>query len=73
VNTSEVEDVIQKALAVKDGPVIVEFKVVPEDNVYPMIPAGQTWNEIIDIPDEEVSGVNGEEIESEELITLTKG
>jgi hypothetical protein len=38
-----------------------------------MIPAGQTWNEIIDIPDEEVSGVNGEEIESEELITLTKG
>ena len=73
VNTNEVEDVIKKALAVKDGPVVVEFKVVPEDNVYPMIPAGQTWNEIIDIPDEEVSGINGEERESEELITLTKG
>jgi hypothetical protein len=58
---------------VKDGPVIVEFKVVQEDNVYPMIPAGQTWNEIMDFPEEELSNVAGEEIESEELITLTKG
>ena len=71
--TDEVEDVIRKALAVKDGPVIAEFKVVKEDNVYPMIPAGQTWNEIIDVPEEELSKVDGEDIESEELITVTKG
>jgi acetolactate synthase-1/2/3 large subunit len=71
--TDEVEDVIRKALAVKDGPVIVEFKVVQEDNVYPMIPAGQTWNEIIDVPEAELSSVEGEDVESEELITVTKG
>jgi hypothetical protein len=53
--------------------VIVEFKVVQEDNVYPMIPAGQTWNEIMDVPDKELSDVQGEEAETEELITLTKG
>ncbi len=71
--TDEVEDVIRKALAVKDGPVIVEFKVVQEDNVYPMIPGGQTWNEIIDVPEAELSSVVGEDVESEELITVTKG
>jgi len=73
IETSEVEDVIKKALAVKNGPVIVEFKVVQEDNVYPMIPAGQTWNEMLDVPNQELSEVEGEEIETEELITLTKG
>jgi len=71
--TSEVEEVIAKALAVKNGPVIVEFKVVPEENVYPMIPAGQTYNEIMDVPDKELAGVQGEDVESEELITMTKG
>ena len=72
-STDEVEDVIKKALAVKDGPVIVEFKVVQEDNVYPMIPAGQTWHELMDVPDAEASNGEMEEAEVEELITLTKG
>lgn len=71
--TGEVEEVIRKALAVKEGPVVAEFKVVKEDNVYPMIPAGQTWNEIMDVPEEELSHVEGEDVESEELITVTKG
>jgi acetolactate synthase I/II/III large subunit len=71
--STEVEDVLKKAMEIKDGPVIVEFKVVNEDNVYPMIPAGQTWNELMDIPDQELSNVRGEEAASEELITLTKG
>jgi acetolactate synthase I/II/III large subunit len=49
--TDEVEGVIQKAIVHKDGPVFVEFVVAQEDNVYPMIPAGQTVNEMIDTPD----------------------
>lgn len=49
--TDEVEGVIQKAMSHKGGPVFVEFVVAQEDNVYPMIPAGQTVNEMIDTPD----------------------
>jgi acetolactate synthase-1/2/3 large subunit len=49
--TEEVEDVLRRAMAHNDGPVFVEFVVAKEDNVYPMIPAGQTVNEMIDTPD----------------------
>ncbi len=48
---SEVDGAIKKALAHKDGPILVEFVVVPEENVFPMIPAGQTVNEIMDCPE----------------------
>jgi acetolactate synthase-1/2/3 large subunit len=47
----EVEGAIREALAHKDGPMLVEFVVAPEENVFPMIPAGQTVNEIIDSPE----------------------
>ncbi|MEK7250535.1 MAG: biosynthetic-type acetolactate synthase large subunit [Bacteroidota bacterium] len=49
--SSEVEDVIREALAHKDGPIFVEFKLEKEDNVYPMIPTGQTVNEMLDTPE----------------------
>jgi acetolactate synthase-1/2/3 large subunit len=49
--TGEVDGVIQKAMSHNSGPVFVEFVVAQEDNVYPMIPAGQTVNEMIDTPD----------------------
>jgi len=48
---AEVEGAIHKALAHKDGPMLIEFIVAPEENVYPMIPAGQTVSEIIDSPE----------------------
>ena len=48
---SDVEKGIKTALAHNKGPVFVEFIVAREDNVYPMIPAGQTVNEIMDNPD----------------------
>jgi len=48
---ADVEGAINKALAHKDGPMLVEFIVAPEENVYPMIPAGQTVNEMIDSPE----------------------
>jgi acetolactate synthase I/II/III large subunit len=47
---SELAGTVRKALDYNDGPVLVECVVAKEDNVYPMIPAGQTVNEIIDTP-----------------------
>lgn len=70
--TNEVDDVIEKMFSV-EGPVLVEFKVVKEDNVYPMIPAGQTYNEIIDTPDEAVDALNGEKETDLEMVTISKG
>ena len=34
----------------ESGPVIVDFMVEPEENVYPMIPAGESVNELIEEP-----------------------
>ncbi len=45
------EPAIREALAYNDGPMLIEFVVEPEENVYPMIPAGQSVNEIMDSPD----------------------
>jgi acetolactate synthase-1/2/3 large subunit len=42
----EVEEVIRQALATP-GPVIMEFKVDPEENVMPMVPAGAAINEMV--------------------------
>ncbi|MEG3639737.1 biosynthetic-type acetolactate synthase large subunit [Magnetococcus sp. PR-3] len=42
----EVTGVIEKALAV-DGPVVMDFRVNREANVYPMVPAGAALNEMI--------------------------
>lgn len=71
--TSEVEGAIREAMAHKDGPVFVEFAVAKEDNVYPMVPAGQTVNEMLDTPvpvGEPSSNGNGK---VEELMILEKG
>lgn len=69
--TEEVDDVIQKIFAT-EGPVLAEFKVLKEDNVYPMIPAGQTYNEIMDVPDD--AKMTGDENKDElTLVTISKG
>ncbi len=44
---NNVDEILDQALAYNDGPVLVEFKVVKEDMVFPIIPAGQTVNEIM--------------------------
>jgi acetolactate synthase-1/2/3 large subunit len=46
----EADAALERALAYNEGPIFVEFVVAQEDNVYPMIPAGQTVNEMLDIP-----------------------
>ena len=47
----EVAGAIEKAMA-HEGPVIVDFVVDPEENVYPMIPPGESVNELIEAPDQ---------------------
>ncbi|MEE9260393.1 MAG: biosynthetic-type acetolactate synthase large subunit [Candidatus Scalindua sediminis] len=41
----DVRPVIEKAISI-NGPVVIDFRVEPEENVYPMIPAGQTISQI---------------------------
>jgi len=45
-NSSDVEDAIHQALSIK-GPVFVDFKVEPEEDVYPMVPAGAPINNML--------------------------
>jgi len=46
---SQVKTAIMKAIDY-DGPALVDFVVEEEENVYPMIPAGQTIKELIEEP-----------------------
>ena len=46
---TQVAAAIQDAMA-HDGPALVDFIVDPEENVYPMIPAGESINELIEEP-----------------------
>ena len=43
----EVDAAITKALSSTDKPVIIDFNVSKEENVYPMVPAGKTIKETI--------------------------
>ena len=47
----QVADAIGKAMEY-DGPVIVDFVVDPEENVYPMIPPGESVKELIEAPEQ---------------------
>ena len=69
--TEEVEGVIRAALS-HEGPVVVEFRVAKEDNVYPMVPAGQTVKEMIDVPDDLPAGPEENEKDLQMMI-MEKG
>jgi acetolactate synthase I/II/III large subunit len=43
----ELDSVIDRALAYKDGPCIVDVRVKREEKVYPMVPAGAPLNDMI--------------------------
>jgi acetolactate synthase-1/2/3 large subunit len=67
VNTSDgVPAAVREALAYREGPILVEFVVEREDNVYPMIPANQTVAEMLDTPLEPVDG-------TDRIVVLQKG
>ena len=46
-NPKEVESLLDQALAINDRPVFIEFKVVKEDMVFPMVPAGASIGEMM--------------------------
>jgi len=46
---SHVRDAVTDAMAV-DGPALIDFRVEPEENVYPHLPAGGTVAEMIEGP-----------------------
>jgi acetolactate synthase I/II/III large subunit len=43
----QVVPALQQALAITDRPIVIDFRVTQEENVYPMVPAGQSFKEII--------------------------
>jgi acetolactate synthase I/II/III large subunit len=43
----EVEPAIKKALSIKDRPIIIDFHISKEENVYPMVPSGKSVKEMI--------------------------
>ena len=46
--TEEVRPALEKALSI-DGPVLLDFRVDPEENVSPMVPAGERIDKMIDL------------------------
>jgi len=48
--TDEVEPILREALKINDRPVLIDFKTVEEDNVFPMIPAGTGVEQMLDYP-----------------------
>ena len=47
--SSEVDDAIRRANA-HPGPVLIDFRVEPEGNVWPMVPAGASLSETVEAP-----------------------
>ena len=44
---SEVREIIEEALKIDDRPVLMDFHVDREENVFPMVPAGKSYREMI--------------------------
>ncbi len=49
----DVEPAIEKAMA-EDGPFLLDFRVEPEENVYPMVPPGEAITEMMEEPREAI-------------------
>jgi len=46
--TEEVRPALEKALEI-DGPVLLDFHVDPEENVFPIVPPGERIDKMIDL------------------------
>ncbi|OGU31052.1 MAG: acetolactate synthase, large subunit, biosynthetic type [Ignavibacteria bacterium GWA2_55_11] len=71
--TDDVDAVLRRALDHDEGPIVVEFLVEKEDNVYPMIPSGQTVREMMDVPDGDAGSDKHHEDVTERLVIVEKG
>ncbi|WP_372397241.1 acetolactate synthase 3 large subunit [Azospirillum sp. HJ39] len=58
---AEVDQVIEKMLAVTDRPCIIDIAVDPKENCFPMIPGGKAHNEILFGPDDSPSDATPED------------
>ena len=43
----EVENAIKKSIEINDKPVVVDFRINPEENVFPMIPGGKSVDDMM--------------------------
>jgi acetolactate synthase-1/2/3 large subunit len=43
----QVRPALEKAMAEDDRPVLVDFRTAPEENVFPMVPAGRAINQML--------------------------
>jgi acetolactate synthase-1/2/3 large subunit len=53
----EVTPAIEQAMAEK-GPFLIDFRVEPEENVYPMVPPGAALSEVLEIPKKETEAIS---------------
>jgi acetolactate synthase-1/2/3 large subunit len=44
---SQVKEAVGKAMAVDDRPCLIDFQIVRDENVMPMVPAGGTVDEML--------------------------
>lgn len=49
---AEMQDVLEKAMKIDDGPVLMDFSVVETENCYPMVPSGAALNEMVESDEE---------------------
>lgn len=46
-NAKEMDEVLKKAMAINDKPVVMDFRVEERENCYPMVPSGAALNEMV--------------------------
>jgi len=59
----EVAPVIQAAME-HDGPVVIDFRVTYDENLYPMVPPGASLDETIDLPSTEPAHAGKQEVKA---------
>ena len=64
----DVDDTIKAAYKYKDAPVMLDFRVALEENVYPMIPAGGALSDIVYDPLDAKDAKDAKETKKEEVL-----
>ena len=62
IRVEKIEDVrpaLERAKEIEDGPVVIDFIVEEEENVFPIVPGGQGLGDLIRNEEEARKGMNG--------------
>ena len=51
-NPEQLKSVLEQAMAIKDAPVLMDIRVVEEENCYPMVPSGAALFEMVESDEE---------------------